>query len=82
MERGVPAVDAIASAGLINQHSHMIGFFFASLLAYFVGAILCGVGLLVAIPVVMAWRRAYMYRTLKGEAIAPYRGRHAGIGKH
>ena len=72
VERGVPAVDAIkASAGLINRHvGTMIGFFFASLLAYIIGAILCGIGLLVAIPVVIL-AQAYMYRTLQGEAIAP-----------
>jgi uncharacterized membrane protein len=72
VDRGLPAVDAIkASAGLINQHvGTMVGFFFASLLAYLVGAILCGIGLLVAIPVVIL-AQAYLYRTFKGDAIAP-----------
>lgn len=66
------AIDAIkASASLINGHvGTMVGFFFASLLAYIVGAILCLVGLLVAIPVVIL-AQAYMYRTLQGEAVAP-----------
>jgi len=72
VERGTTAVDAIkASAGLINQHvGTMIGFFFASLLAYIVGAILCGVGLLVAIPVVIL-AQAHMYRRLQDQPIAP-----------
>jgi uncharacterized membrane protein len=72
VERRLPAVDAIkASAGLINQHvGTMVGFFFASLLAYIVGAILCGVGLIVAVPVVIL-AQAFMYRTLQGEAVAP-----------
>ena len=70
--RSASAIDAIkASASLINGHvGTMVGFFFASLLAYIVGAILCGIGLLVAIPVVIL-AQAYMYRTLQGEAIAP-----------
>jgi uncharacterized membrane protein len=40
-----------------------------SLVAYFVGAILCGVGLLVAIPVVIIGQ-AFLYRRLTGGAVS------------
>lgn len=44
-------------------------FFLACIAAYIVGALLCGVGLLVAIPVVVI-ATAYAYRTLQGEQVA------------
>jgi len=71
VERGLPAVEAIkASAQLVNQHvATLIGFFLASIVAFIIGAILCGVGLLVAIPVVIL-AQAYTYRKLQGEAVA------------
>ena len=50
--------------------ARMIGFFVASIIAYIIGAILCGIGLLVAIPVVII-ASAYMYRTTNGEPVAP-----------
>jgi uncharacterized membrane protein len=71
LDRNLSAVDAIkASAGLVNKNvGTLIGFFLVSLLAYFVGAILCLVGLLVAFPVVYL-AQAYTYRRLQNEAVA------------
>lgn len=72
VDKQMGAIDAIkASFGLVNKHvGTLIGFFLASLLAYLVGAILCGIGLLVAIPVVFL-AQGYTYRKLQGEAVAP-----------
>jgi uncharacterized membrane protein len=39
------------------------------MLAYFVGAILCGIGLLVAVPVVII-AQAYMWRRLQNMPVA------------
>ncbi|MFT3871523.1 MAG: hypothetical protein QM714_02585 [Nocardioides sp.] len=44
--------------------------FLLSLVTAFVGALLCGIGLLVAIPVVLIGT-AYTYRTLSGRPVAP-----------
>lgn len=60
-----------ASASFVNKNlGTLIGFFLCSLIAYFVGALLCGVGLLLAIPVVII-AQTYAYRVLQGEAVAP-----------
>ncbi len=64
-------VDSIKSSfSFVNKHlANIIVLFLASLLALFIGAILCGIGLFVAIPVtVMA--HAYTYRFLNNEPIA------------
>ena len=72
VDKEMPALEAIkASANLVNRNvGTLLGFFLASVLAYILGAILCGVGLLVAIPVVLI-AQAYTYRTLQGETVAP-----------
>ena len=60
-----------ASARLVHSHiGPLIGFFLLSLLAYIVGAILCGIGLLVALPVVFL-AQTYTYRKLEGGHLAP-----------
>jgi uncharacterized membrane protein len=70
IDRRMEAWDALkASAGLVNNNlGPLIGFFLLSLLAYIVGAILCGVGLLVAFPVVFL-AQTYTYRKLQGQPI-------------
>jgi uncharacterized membrane protein len=53
IDKGMPAFDAIkASFALVNRNlGTVVVLFLASILAFFIGAILCGVGLLVTIPV-------------------------------
>jgi uncharacterized membrane protein len=72
LDKGMPATDAIrASFALVNKNlGSTIGLYVGSIIAFLVGAILCGVGLLVAIPVVII-ATAYAYRTMNGEAVAP-----------
>jgi hypothetical protein len=72
LDRGLPAFDAIkASFALVNQHlGSVVGLFFASILALFVGALLCGIGLIVAIPVTII-ATAYAYRILSGQTVVP-----------
>jgi uncharacterized membrane protein len=64
-------MDAIkASFQFVNQNlGTLIVFYLASMLAYFVGAILCGIGLLVAVPVVII-AQAYMWRRLQNMPVA------------
>lgn len=71
VDKQLGAVDSIkASFGLVNKNvGTMIVFFLASLLAYFVGALLCGIGLLVAVPVVYI-ATGYLYRRSQGEPVA------------
>jgi len=71
VDKQMGAWDAIkASFALVNQHlGTLILFFLASVVAYLVGAILCGIGLLVAIPVIYI-AQGYTYRRLQGESVA------------
>jgi uncharacterized membrane protein len=71
LDKGLSALDAIkASFAFVNQHvGTLIGFYLASLVALFVGALLCGIGLLVAFPVVVI-AQAYTFRRLLGEPVA------------
>jgi uncharacterized membrane protein len=71
VDKNMGAFDAImASVRFVNANlGTLIGFFLASLLAYVVGALLCGIGLLVAMPVVLI-AQAYTYRILQGEPVA------------
>lgn len=70
IDKGLPAIEAIkASVSFtIANAGTLIVFFLACLAAYIVGALLCGIGLLVAIPVVVI-AQAYTYRTLQGEQV-------------
>jgi len=72
VDKQMGAIDAIkASFSFVNRNvGTLIGFFLASLVAYFVGALLCGIGLLVAIPVIYV-AQGYTYRRLQGESVAP-----------
>ncbi len=71
IDKKLGAVDAIkASIDLVMKNvGTMVGFFLASLLAVFVGALLCGIGLIVAFPVVVL-STGYVYKRLQGEAVA------------
>lgn len=71
LDKKMSAVDAIkASFALVQANvGTLVGLFLAALLAIAVGAALCGVGLLVAYPVVgIAF--AFAYRKLQGEEVA------------
>jgi len=65
------AIDAIKASFDFtkNNAGNVILWFLLSVVAWFVGAILCGVGLIVAIPVVLIGT-AYTYKTLNGEPVA------------
>jgi len=71
VDKQLGVVDSIkASFGLVNKNlGTMVGFFVVSLAAYVVGALLCGIGLLVAVPVVYI-ATGYAYRRLQGEQVA------------
>jgi uncharacterized membrane protein len=71
VDKNLGAVDAIkASVNLVAKNfGVLLLFFLACLAAYVVGALLCLVGLIVAVPVVII-AQAYTYRTLLGEQVA------------
>lgn len=66
------AIDAIKASFDFtkNNAGNVILWFLLSVLAWFVGAILCGIGLIVAVPVVLIGT-AYTYKTLNNEPVAP-----------
>lgn len=70
IDRNQDAVTAIKSsfAMVKDNIGPLILFFLASIAAYIVGACLCGVGLLAAIPIVVL-AQAYTFRTLNGETV-------------
>ena len=65
------AIDAIKASFDFtkNNAGNVILWFLLSVVAWFVGALLCGIGLIVAIPVVLIGT-AYTYKTLNGEPVA------------
>jgi len=71
LDRGASAMEGIKqSAAFVNSNiATVIVLFLASFVALVIGAILCGIGLLVAIPVV-AMAQAYTYRYLTGEDVS------------
>lgn len=71
IDQDLPAVEAIkASVEFVKDNAgQLVVFFLAALAAYVVGALLCGLGLLVAIPVVVV-AQAYTFRTLRGGPVA------------
>ena len=71
IDQNMSGVDAIkASFSFVNQNlGTVIGFYLASVVAYILGALLCGIGLLVALPVVFI-AQAYTYQRLRGVAVA------------
>jgi uncharacterized membrane protein len=72
VDKGLSGVDAIkASVSLVTSRlGDTILFYLLAAVVLIVGAILCGVGLLVAVPVVLAGA-AYTFRTLNNEPVAP-----------
>lgn len=70
VDKQLGAIDAIkASAAFVQAHiAEVLVFYLLSLLAYFVGSLLCGIGLIVAVPVVIL-AQTYTYRTLQGETV-------------
>jgi hypothetical protein len=70
IDRNQDAVTAIKSsfAMVKDNAGRLIVFFLASLAAYIVGACLCGVGLLAAIPIVII-AQAYTFRTLTNDSV-------------
>lgn len=71
LDKKMSAVDAIkASFQLVNKNlATMIGFFIASYIALILGYLLCGIGTIVALPVVVL-ASGFMYRRLQGEPVA------------
>jgi uncharacterized membrane protein len=72
VDKQMQAVDAIkASITLVTDNlANTALFYLLALVVLFVGAILCGVGLLVAAPVALI-ALAYTYRRLQGEPVVP-----------
>ncbi|WP_148573358.1 hypothetical protein [Nocardioides caldifontis] len=72
IDRRLAPVDAIkASIQLTTQNlGPTLLFFLLAIVVGFVGALLCGIGLLVAVPVIVLGQ-AYTYRALQNEPVAP-----------
>ena len=72
VDKKLSAVDAIkASFELVTKNfGHTFVFWLLAAICLFIGALLCGIGLLVAAPVVLIGL-AYTYRRLQGEPVAP-----------
>ena len=70
IDRNQDAMTAIkSSVGMVKDNiGVLVLFFLASLAAYIVGACLCGVGLLAAIPIVVI-AQAYTFRTLTNDPV-------------
>ena len=68
----IGAVDAIKASYEFtkNNAGNVILWFLLSVVAWFVGALICGIGLIVAVPVVLIGT-AYTYKTLNNEPVAP-----------
>lgn len=71
IDKRLPAVEAIrASVDLINRNlGAMVVLLIAGYVANAIGTMLCGVGLIVSIPVVII-ANTYAYRRMQGEAVA------------
>jgi uncharacterized membrane protein len=72
VDRGLTAVDAVkASVRLVAAHPGVTAvFYLLSAAATALGALLCGIGLLVTVPVVLIGS-AYTFRRLQGGPVAP-----------
>lgn len=71
LDQDTSAIDSIKSSfSFVNQNiATIVILYIASAIAMFIGAILCLVGLFVAVPVVVM-AHAYTYRWLTGEGVA------------
>jgi uncharacterized membrane protein len=72
LDQDLGAWDSLkASFGFVKENlGNLLLLFILGLIAVFVGALLCGIGLLVAYPVVYI-AYAYAYKTLRGAPVAP-----------
>jgi uncharacterized membrane protein len=72
VDKNLPAVEAVkASVSLTTSRlGDTVLFYVLGIICLVVGAILCLVGLLAAVPVVLAGA-AYTYRVLNDEPVAP-----------
>lgn len=70
IDKNLSAVDGIrASFQMVNRNmGSVIGLYLGILVANFIGALLCGIGLLVSFPVTVI-ATAYAYRRMNGEAV-------------
>jgi uncharacterized membrane protein len=71
IDQGLAPFDAIkASFSFVKDNlGQLLLFYLASVGAYIVGALLCGIGLIVAVPVVII-ATTYTYKKLTGQAVA------------
>lgn len=71
LDKKLGAVDSIkASFQMVNQNmGTCVAFFVGCIIAYAIGLILCGIGLLVAIPVIVL-STGFVYKRLQGENVA------------
>ena len=71
LDKGLGPIDALKeSFGLVNRNLGTVVILFLGVIAaYFVGSLLCGVGLFVAMPVALI-AVTYTYRRLLGESVA------------
>lgn len=71
IDKRLGAMDSVkASWSFVNKNlGSLIGLYIASIIAIIIGELLCGIGLLIAIPVVII-AQTYAYRTLQGESVA------------
>ncbi len=72
LDKRMNSIDSLmASFRFVNKNlGTLIAFYIGSVIAYLIGMLLCGVGILVAIPVVII-AAAFLYRQLQGEPVAP-----------
>ena len=71
IDKNMSAIDGIkASFEMVNRNvGSVIGLYLGIIVANFIGALLCGVGLLVSFPVTVI-ATAYAYRRMNGESVA------------
>ena len=71
VDKGMPATDAIrASFQIVNRNlGSTVALFLGVIVANMIGAILCGIGLFVSVPVSII-ATAFAYRRMNGEAVA------------
>ncbi len=71
LDKRMSAMDAIsASFSFVNRNlATLVMFYLGAIVAMFLGSLACGVGVLVAFPIVVL-AQAYTYRRLQGEPVA------------
>ena len=71
VDQDMAPVDAIkASVNFVTSHlGETIVFYLLGIVVLFVGALLCGIGLLVAVPIVLI-AAAFTFRVLNGQQVS------------